>query len=677
MKSKFGFAAILFVSLYISPLIAQVAHPANEGFAAEDFRRGVQSFYRGAFNDAVILFEKALSNNPENNLYLDWLGKAYYHAGMEGAALENWQAAADNNYGGLLLQNKIDIVQNRRLSVDFNKYLVSYTEAGSFPGTTELDTVFVQPMAILPNNDGTFWVVAYSSNELLRLDINGTVVFRTGGPLQGFDRPMDIARCADGSLLVTEYAGNRISQLSSEGRYIKSFGTTGVGNGQLVGPQYIAVDSYGNIFVTDFGNARIVVFDSQGNPLFFFGKKDGDFPGFSAPAGIAIIEDVVYAADAISGAIYSFDLAGNYEDVIVPPKTFTRPEAMKAIGQYLIIADNKRIVTVDTATGAVFENVKTGNAPSRIMCATPDQNGNILASDFVTNEIYVMSRMTELVGGLFVQIERVIADNFPNIILEVRVENRSREPVVGLKANNFFITENKAAVENQRLTGAASENTVCDITLVIDRSPDTSALKEAVETAVRDISSSMNGRGTLRIISAGAVPTLEYQGAPTEADNFDLRRLKNPVSDNCRIDLGIRFAANELINAEKKRAIIYITSGTVSDGAFSDYSLSDLTAYTNNNGIPFSIINLKQQALPEELDYLTRRTNGIEYYVYRPQGLKSVVSDMLELPNGLYQLSYTSHLSTDFGTKYLPVEIETYLLNRSGRDETGYFAPLE
>ena len=212
---------------------------------------------------------------------------------------------------------------------------------------------------------------------------------------------------------------------------------------------------------------------------------------------------------------------------------------------------------------------------------------------------------------------------------------------------------------------------------MIDRSPDTSALKEAVETAVRDISSSMNGRGTLRIISAGAVPTLEYQGAPTEADNFDLRRLKNPVSDNCRIDLGIRFAANELINAEKKRAIIYITSGTVSDGAFSDYSLSDLTAYTNNNGIPFSIINLKQQALPEELDYLTRRTNGIEYYVYRPQGLKSVVSDMLELPNGLYQLSYTSHLSTDFGTKYLPVEIETYLLNRSGRDETGYFAPLE
>lgn len=674
---KHIYAAVLLIACCIVPFSAQTVRPANEGFAQDDFRRGVQSFYRGAFNDAIVLFERALSYTPDNNLYLDWLGKAYYHAGIEGAALENWQMAAANDYGGLLLQNKIDIVQNRRLSVDFNKYLVPYTEAGSFPGTTETDTIFVQPASVLPNDDGTFWVVAYSSNELLKLDINGSVVFRTGGPLQGFDRPMDIARCADGSLLVTEYAGNRISQLSADGRYIKSFGTTGIGSGQLVGPQYIAVDLYGNIFVTDFGNARVVVFDSSGTPLFSFGQKTDDFDGFTAPAGIAVIENVVYVADAIDGAIYSFDLSGNYEGIVVPPQTFTRPEAMKAIGRYLIVADNKRIVTVDTANGAVFENTRTGNAPSRIMCAAPDKNGNILASDFVTNEIYVMSRMTELVGGLFVQIERVIADDFPNVILEVRVENRSREPVVGLKAANFFITENKAPVENQQLTGAASENTVCDITIVIDRSPETTALKEAVETAVRDISTSMNGNGTLRIVSAGAIPTLEYEGPPVQADNFDLSRLKNPVSDACRIDLGVRFAANDLINAEKKRAIIYITSGVVSENAFTDYSLSDLTAYMNNNGIPFSTINIKQQALPEELDYLTRRTSGEEYYVYRPQGLGMIVNDLLELPNGLYQLSYTSRLSTNFGTVYLPVEIETYLLNRSGRDETGYFAPLQ
>ena len=54
-----------------------------------------------------------------------------------------------------------------------------------------------------------------------------------------------------------------------------------------------------------------------------------------------------------------------------------------------------------------------------------------------------------------------------------------------------------------------------------------------------------------------------------------------------------------------------------------------------------------------------------------------VVKNIIELPQGIYQLSYTSALSTNFGTNYLPLEAEVYLLNRSGRDETGYFAPLQ
>jgi len=44
---------------------------------------------------------------------------------------------------------------------------------------------------------------------------------------------------------------------------------------------------------------------------------------------------------------------------------------------------------------------------------------------------------------------------------------------------------------------------------------------------------------------------------------------------------------------------------------------------------------------------------------------------------GMYQLKYTSTMSTDFGRSFLPVEVEVQLLERSGRDEIGYFAPLE
>ena len=79
----------------------------NEGFASEEFRRGVQAYYKGAFNEAIVQFEKALAYLPDDNLILDWLGKAYYKAGLEDSALIYWNNASENGYGGLLLENKI------------------------------------------------------------------------------------------------------------------------------------------------------------------------------------------------------------------------------------------------------------------------------------------------------------------------------------------------------------------------------------------------------------------------------------------------------------------------------------------------------------------------------------------------------------------------------------------
>ena len=86
---------------------------------------------------------------------------------------------------------------------------------------------------------------------------------------------------------------------------------------------------------------------------------------------------------------------------------------------------------------------------------------------------------------------------------------------------------------------------------------------------------------------------------------------------------------------------------------------------------------LSQGAASSEIDYICKNTEGGEYYVYREKGLAQVVDDIINIPSGIYVLSYTSSLQTDFGQRYLPVEVETYLMNRSGRDESGYFAPLQ
>lgn len=677
----FVFSAFSFFSVFSQTSSAGLysgnVRTAEEGFAAQEFRRGVQSYYRGTFNDAVMQFEKALGYMPNDSLILEWLGKSYYHSGMEGTAVKSWSKAVQNGYGGLLLKNKIEIVQDRRTGAFRSDFNARYTEAGAFSGSYGEGMVFNGPVSVLPENDGTVWVLAYGSNELVKLNINGTVVSRVTGPMNGFDRPMDLIRLEDGTMLVTESAGNRLCVLDKKGKFIKYIGKKGRAVGNLVGPQYAAQDSRQNIYVSDYGNRRIAVFDRDGKGLFCFGAARDDFAGLKGPTGIAVVGENVYVADNIFGGIYEFDLAGNFQRILVPEKTFQHPESIRVWNEYLVVCDSNRVFSVDSGTGSVFENISAGNAPARLTCAVPDVNGNVVVSDVISNEVYVMSKMQELVGGLFVQIEKVNASKFPEVFVDVRVENRYRSAVVGLGENNFYITEQKRPVNKLKYLGSSSYSQFSDITLLIDRSRRSSEFGEQINAAVREIAASMKNRGTLKIVSASKIPALEYSGKPSGALKFDVAALKNPVSDEIPLDLALRLAANDLVNAEHKRAVVIISAGKVSLNAFEKYSLSETAAFLNNNHISVASVLLTQNACDEELDYIVSNTPGKEYYIFRPEGLSGIVGDLVDIPSGLYTFSYTSVLSTNFGEKYLPVEVEAYLLNRSGRDECGYFAPLQ
>ena len=106
-KQFFLFLILLFV--FCNVLVAQDSAGLNvpsdrirtgeEGLAAQEFRRGVQAYYRGSYNEEIMQFEKALVYLPSDNLILDWLGKTYYKAGLEGTALMYWERASSENYG--------------------------------------------------------------------------------------------------------------------------------------------------------------------------------------------------------------------------------------------------------------------------------------------------------------------------------------------------------------------------------------------------------------------------------------------------------------------------------------------------------------------------------------------------------------------------------------------------
>ncbi|MDR2471130.1 MAG: NHL repeat-containing protein [Treponema sp.] len=653
--------------------------------AQNEFRIGVQAYYRYAFNEAINAFERANSFRPGEALILDWLGRAYYRSGFEDTALRQWNFAVERSPSAadqILLRGRIETVRNRRSLLSLMEDGRRYVESGRYPGRTAAGIYFRQPSSVLPLEDGTAWVAAYGSNELVRVDVNGLIRQRVRGPVEGFDRPYDVVRAPDGRLYVSEYRRGRVSVLDASGNWLSHVGSPGIGDGQLVGPQHLAVDGDGYLYVVDYGNRRICKFDPGGNFLFSFGKRDMGFGGFLSPTGIACVDERVFAADGVSKQIYVFDRNGTYAGPLVEGG-LNGPESIRVIREggrsLLLVADTNRVVMVDPDSAVIRELGIVGGEKARITGAAADRNGNILAANFMEDEVALLCSAADMAAGLFVQIDRVAADNFPQVTVELSVQDRNRRAVLGLEGRNFLITERNRPAAQQNFLGAAFLSARRDISVLMERSGITGNTREELAAALRDIAGSGTGGGggqrIVSLVSAGETPVRERLGTGSAALSAAARG--GVYSPRWRFDAGLRLAATDLLPGEKKRAVVFVGSGALGELAFEQYSLSELAAYLANNGIAFYAVIAGDGPAGEELRYLCEETGGDIAWLYQPSGVGPLIRSIGAGASGSYALSYRSSLPTNFGRDLLPVEAEVYLMERSGRDRIGYFAPLE
>ncbi|MBI4719121.1 MAG: 6-bladed beta-propeller, partial [Planctomycetes bacterium] len=109
----------------------------------------------------------------------------------------------------------------------------------------------------------------------------------SGSALGQFDYPTDlVVQEADGvsiRLYVVDSNNHRVQVLDLVAETWSRIGSYGKDYGQFVNPRGLALDAYGNLYVTDAGNKRIVLFDAGGNYISHFGQS-GQIP---APWGIA------------------------------------------------------------------------------------------------------------------------------------------------------------------------------------------------------------------------------------------------------------------------------------------------------------------------------------------------------------------------------------------------------
>ncbi|MFP4363953.1 MAG: hypothetical protein ACLFR1_08785 [Spirochaetia bacterium] len=570
--------------------------------ATDEFRWGVRAFHNGFLHDAVLSFERALTYQPDNMLAKEWLGRVYYRSGFEESALNTWETISESGQASALLQNTMDIIRLRR-GVGRELY-----EPGRFVIAAEIEgfrndvQVFSRPAGITAGPYGEFYISSFATHEIHRLNVNGAIVSTLRGGVEGFDHPFDVLPLENGNFIVSEYEGCRLAIVNSLGNKLRTIGTRGRGEGQFLGPQYLSQDEEGYLYVSDWGNRRISKFNLEGDFILSIGSATNGYPGLRGPSGIAVIGDRLFIADAVRRHIAVFDLSGNYINTIVED-ALNAPEGIVALDETnLLVADTNRLVRVGIEEETVEPVSTFEGSAERVLDADMDANGNVIATDFNAERVTILSDITSLYSGFFVQINRVIAQDFPQVDVVINVEDRLGNPITGLQTGNFLMTESSVPVNDPELIFTGYDAQIERIAFLVDRSAQMSGNRSDIRRAVIEVLQNVSAQGSSIVVTAGENPVLDASETDSVTDIVNAAVNSGEYTDDWQFDLGLRLAGSELIPGRTNRAVVFITNGQLPRTAFSNYGLIELAAFLRNNGIAFYTVYVDEGAHAQELE---------------------------------------------------------------------------
>ena len=135
----------------------------------------------------------------------------------------------------------------------------------------------------------------------------------TGSGNGQFNYPVGVAVDSSGKVYVVDSVNNRVQKFSAAGAYLTQWGSTGSGNGQFVNPRGVAVDADGNVYVTDGNNHRVQKFTSTGTYVTQWGTSGTGNGQFNAPFGVAVdAAGNVYVTDYYLNRVQRFTSTGTF-----------------------------------------------------------------------------------------------------------------------------------------------------------------------------------------------------------------------------------------------------------------------------------------------------------------------------------------------------------------------------
>lgn len=214
------------------------------------------------------------------------------------------------------------------------------------------------PIGALGQEDGGVLLCDTHQARLRLLDRDGAVMKSVGGPGHGlgqFEFPQRAARASDGRIFVSEFGtsvSNRVQVFNAALEPMQTFGTFGYGEGKFSRAMGIVVVD-DEVFIAD-ADDRILVFSTDGRFLRQFGQSGSGIGELRYPYGLCRRGNEIIVAEHANHRIQRFDRRGQSRGTFgragQAPGEFRGPwdVACDRRGR-LVVADsgNHRIVLID------------------------------------------------------------------------------------------------------------------------------------------------------------------------------------------------------------------------------------------------------------------------------------------------------------------------------------------
>ncbi len=253
-----------------------------------------------------------------------------------------------------------------------------------------------KPRGVGVLKNGDIVIAEYTVHRLTILNKNGKKLKSIGKSRRSerlFNYPRGVAISNDGHILVTD--NHRLQKLTTDGVCVHSVGSGNRGNGSLEfdWPRGIAVHpTTGEIFVADYNNDRIQVFN--GADLSF--SHTIAHKKLKQPYDLAVDkDDCLYTTECGSNSISKYTTKGQYIKRIVSLGVGTK-FVFLAVNSFVYMSNSSDgcISVYDTAGnllhsfGKSAAYVREGKA-TQLRDVTVDASGNLYASDFAHNRVFV------------------------------------------------------------------------------------------------------------------------------------------------------------------------------------------------------------------------------------------------------------------------------------------------